>query len=61
MYFWAVCVIVFPLLLPVYLIPVFVALEHSSRYFQVALVTAVAIAVQAYVVILPGGGRIRLI
>jgi len=62
-YFWAVCVIVFPLLLPVYLISSFVvvALEHSSRYFEVALVTAVAVVVQAYVVILPGAGRIRLI
>lgn len=46
-YFWAVCVIVFPLLLPVYLIPSFVvvALEQSSRYFEVAVVTAVAVAV----------------
>jgi adenylate cyclase len=62
-YFWAVCVIVFPLLLPVYLIPSFVvvALEHSSRYFEVAVVAAVAVAIQAYVVILPGAGRVRLI
>jgi adenylate cyclase len=62
-YFWAVCVIVLPLLLPVYLIPSFVAvaLEHSTRYFEVVLVTAAAVAVQAYLVILPGAGRMRLI
>jgi adenylate cyclase len=62
-YFWAVCVIVFPLLLPVYLIPSFVvvALEHSNRYFKVAAVTAVAVAIQAYAILLPGVGRMRLI
>jgi adenylate cyclase len=62
-YFWAACAIAFPLLLPVYLIPSFVvvALEQSSRYFEVAVVTAVAVGVQAYLVILPGAGRIRLI
>jgi adenylate cyclase len=62
-YFWAACVIAFPLLLPVYLIPSFVvvALEQSSRYLEVAVVTAVAVAAQAYLVILPGVGRIRLV
>ena len=62
-YFWAVCVIVFPLFLPVYLIPSFVvvALEQSNRYFEAAAVTAVAVAIQAYVVLLPGVGRTRLI
>jgi adenylate cyclase len=62
-YFWAVCVIVFPLFLPVYLIPslVVVALEQSNRYFEAAAVTAVAVAIQAYGVLLPGVGRTRLI
>ena len=40
---------------------VVVALEQSNRYFEAAAVTAVAVAIQAYVVLLPGVGRTRVI
>jgi class 3 adenylate cyclase len=49
-------------LLPIYLVVSFivVAFEESGHYVEVAAVTAVAVLVLAYVIILPGLGRIHL-
>jgi adenylate cyclase len=61
-YSWAICAVAFSVLLPIYLVVSFivVAFEESGHYVEVAAVTAVAVLVLAYVIILPGLGRIRL-
>jgi adenylate cyclase len=61
-YSWAVWVVSTLLSLPVYLFWSFliVAIEESSYYVQAALVTVVAVPVFAYVIMLPGLGRSRL-
>ena len=40
---------------------VVVAFEESDRYVEAAAVTVVAVLVRAYVMVLPGLGRIRLV
>ena len=61
-YSWLIGVIVFASAMAAY--PawslVVVAFERSSHYVEAAAVTAVAMAVQTYVVVLPGGRRCRL-
>ncbi|MCU1695823.1 MAG: family 3 adenylate cyclase [Mycobacterium sp.] len=61
-YSWAICAVAFSVLLPIYLVVSFivVAFEESGHYVEVAAVTAVAVLVLAYVIILPGLGRIRV-
>jgi HAMP domain-containing protein len=56
------CAVAFSVLLPIYLVLSFivVAFEESGHYVEVAAVTAVAVLVLAYVVIVPGVGLIRL-
>ena len=53
----------FALVLPVYLLSSFVvvAFEESDHYVQAAAVTVVAVLVLAYVMVLPGLGRIHLV
>jgi adenylate cyclase len=60
-YSWAIFVVVFATLLSVYLFWSFVvvAFEKSSNYAEATLVTVVAVAVLAFVVVLPGSRRLR--
>jgi adenylate cyclase len=62
-YSWALYAFMVPLALPVYLLWSFliVAVEESSHYVEAAAVTMVAVPVLAYVVLLPGLGRSRLV
>ena len=62
-YSWAICAIWFALSLPIYLFVSFVvvAFEESDRYVEAAAVTVVAMLVLAYVMVLPGLGRLRLV
>jgi adenylate cyclase len=59
---WAICAVFFASILSVFLLLSFVvvAFERSSHYVEAAAVTAVAVAVLAYVVILPGSRRFHL-
>jgi class 3 adenylate cyclase len=61
-YSWAICAVFFASILSVSLVLscVVVAFEKSSHYVEAAAVTAVAVAVLAYVVILPGSRRFHL-
>ncbi|MDT5014117.1 MAG: adenylate cyclase, partial [Mycobacterium sp.] len=62
-YSWAICAIAFLPLLQTYLASSFlvVAFEDSDRYIEVTGVTAVAVLVLVYVLILPGLGEKRLV
>jgi adenylate cyclase len=62
-YSWVLYAISIPLSLPVYLFwaLLIVAVAKSSRYVEAAAVTMVAVLVQAYVALLPGLGRSRLV
>ncbi len=62
-YSWAVFAVGFPLLLPFYLFWSFliVAVEKSGHYVEAAAVTVVAVLVLAYVVMLPGLRRRRVV
>ena len=62
-YSWAICAVVFLVLLPIYLLLSFVvvAFEGSGGYVEAAAVTVVAMLVLAYVLVLPGVGRLRLV
>lgn len=61
-YSWAICAVSFPVLLPNYLALSFVviAFEESGHYVEAAAVTAVAVLVLVYMMVLPGVGEIRL-
>ncbi|MGA5463714.1 adenylate/guanylate cyclase domain-containing protein [Mycobacterium sp. NPDC050041] len=62
-YAWAVYLMTFPVILPIYLLPSFVvvAAEDSHRYVQAAGVTVIAVLVMVYVMVLPGQGPSRLV
>ncbi|WP_406816966.1 adenylate/guanylate cyclase domain-containing protein [Mycobacterium sp. M23085] len=62
-YSWAICAVAAPVGLPIYLFwsLLIVAVEQSSEYLRAAVGTVVAVAVLAYVVVLPGLGAGRLI
>jgi adenylate cyclase len=61
-YSWVIVVVAFASLLPPYLIwsVVVVAYEKSSHYIEATVVTAVAVVVLAFVMILPGSRPFRL-
>ena len=61
-YSWALCAVVFGVLLPSYLMLSFivVAFEKSDRYVEAAAVTVVALPLLVYVYFLPGLGRLHL-
>ncbi|OBK76594.1 adenylate/guanylate cyclase domain-containing protein [Mycobacterium sp. 1164985.4] len=61
-YSWVMCGVLFPSSMAAYLLPSFVvvAFEKSTHYLHAAAVTAVAVVVQNYVLVLPGGRRCRL-
>jgi hypothetical protein len=61
-YSWALCVVMFLLMLPAYLMLSFmvVALERSDSYVAAAAATAVALPVLLYAYFLPGVGPLRL-
>ena len=60
-YSWAIWIGLFASLLPAYLVwsLVVVAYEKSSHFAEAAIVTAVAVMVLAFLVILPGSRRLR--
>jgi adenylate cyclase len=60
-YSWAICVLVYPPGLWVYLSYslIIVAFEGSGRYIAATLVTAVAMLVRVYLVVLPGSKEVR--
>jgi adenylate cyclase len=62
-YSWAMWVVVFVPMLAVYLLLSFivVALEKSNNYGPAAVITAVAVTLNAYVVVLPGSRLFRLL
>lgn len=55
-YSWALCAVMYPLSLPVFLLWSFivVAFERSGRYGEAAVFTVVAVLVRAYILVLPG-------
>src|SRR5262249_18627700 len=61
-YSWVCCAIGFPVAFPVYLLVSFVivAFEKSSRYIESAGVTAAAVLLMMYALVLPGVGAWRL-
>src|ERR1700712_3641017 len=61
-YSWACYAVTLPVLLPIYLVLSFVvvAFEHSGRYVEATAVTAIAIPVMVYAMLLPGRGSIRI-
>ncbi|GBE65826.1 adenylate/guanylate cyclase domain-containing protein [Mycobacterium sp. MFM001] len=60
-YSWALCALMYPLTLPVFLLWSFVivAFERSSHYGEAAAFTVVAVLVRAYVLLLPGMKGLR--
>lgn len=60
-YSWALCAVLFPISLFIFLIwsCVIVAFERSSHYREAAIFTIVAVAVRAYLLILPGQKGLR--
>ena len=60
-YSWAVCAVMFPVSLPVYLVwsLVIVAFERSSRYGEAAVFTVAAVLVRTYMLVLPGWSGMR--
>src|SRR6476661_3715492 len=62
-YSWAICAVMFALLLPAFLMLSFIviAFEKSDRYLEAAAVTVVALPVLVYVYFLPGRGRLHLV
>jgi adenylate cyclase len=63
MYSWAICALVYPAGLSVYLAYslIIVAFERSDRFVEAAIVTCVAMLVRVYLLVLPGSKRLRLI
>ncbi len=61
-YSWAICALVYPPGLLVYLSYslIIVAFEGSSRYIDAAVVTAVAMLVRVYLLVLPGSKEVHL-
>ncbi|ORV14690.1 adenylate/guanylate cyclase domain-containing protein [Mycobacterium celatum] len=62
-YSWALCALMYPLSLPVFLLWSFiiVAFERSGHYGEAAVFTVVAVVVRAYVLVLPGMKGMRLV
>lgn len=62
-YSWAICALIYPPGLLVYLSYslVIVMFERSSRFIDAAIVTAVALLVRVYLLVLPGLKELRLI
>jgi adenylate cyclase len=62
-YSWAICALVYPPGLLVYLSYslIIVAFEGSGRFIDAAIVTAVAMLVRVYLLVLPGSKELRLI
>src|SRR6478735_6416875 len=60
-YFWALCGLMFPIALPVYLVwsLTIVAFENSSRYGEAAVFTVVALLLRTYVLVLPNAKGLR--
>jgi adenylate cyclase len=60
-YSWVIWAFMVPAITVTYLVwtLVVVAFEHSTNYMQVAVVTAIAVVVLAYVVVLPGSRTFR--
>jgi class 3 adenylate cyclase len=63
MYSWAICALVYPAGLSVYLAYplIIVAFEGSDRYVEAGVITCVAMLVRVYLLVLPGSKRLRLI
>jgi len=61
-YSWAICALIYPLGLAAYgsYSLIIVAFEGSARYVEAAVVTAVAMLVRVYLVVLPGSKEVRL-
>lgn len=61
-YSWAIGAVLFPLVLPIFLLPSFcvVALEGSGRYFETVAVNVVGGLALVYVLVLPGLGLSRI-
>jgi adenylate cyclase len=61
-YSWAIYAILFPLVLPIYLVLSFavVAYEKSGQHLEAAVVTGVVVLVGVYLLVLPGLGWSRL-
>jgi adenylate cyclase len=62
-YSWAICVVMFALFLPAFLMLSFIVVvfEKSDRYVEAAAVTVIALPVLVYVFFLPGLGRLHLV
>ena len=62
-YSWAMCALIYPPGLFIYLSYslIIVAFEGSGRYVEAAVVTAVAMLVRVYLLVLPGSKKLRLI
>lgn len=62
-YSWALCAIMFAVVLPAYLMLSFIVVAHekSDRYVEAAAVTVVAGPLLAYMYFLPGLGRLHLV
>ena len=60
-YFWALCGLMFPIALPVYLAwsLTIVAFENSDRYGEAAVFTVVALLLRTYVLVLPNAKGLR--
>jgi hypothetical protein len=60
-YSWAICVLVYPPGLVVYLSYslIIVAFQGSDRYIDAAAITAVAVLIRVYVWVLPGSKGVR--
>lgn len=62
-YSWAICALIYPPGLTIYLgyALTIVAFERSGRFIDAVIVTAVAVLVRVYVLVLPGSKALRLI
>ena len=62
-YSWAICALIYPPGLFIYLSYslIIVAFEGSGRFIDAAVVTAVAMLVRVYLLVLPGSKEVRLI
>jgi class 3 adenylate cyclase len=62
-YSWAIYAVAFPAYLPIYLVPslVVVASEKSDLYAEAATAAIIAVLVQAYAMVRPGLGSIRVV
>src|SRR4051812_26089978 len=60
-YFWALCGVMYPIALPVYLAwsLLIVAFEHSGRYGEAAVFTVVAVLLRTYLLVLPSAKGLR--